>query len=192
MSKINRSQDQLADQSLFDGISKSPQTFPLVMMGGKPVTPAEVTAALQARLDSNRRALSTRAAWQAAVKADLDEREKSRALVTAVRSALQAAFAESPEMLAGYGLKPRKEAVVSPETRVAAAVKARATRAARHTMGSNQKKQVKGNVTGVTVTPLTPAPKAETPAANGPTPASPAPAPTPAPAGTPQGPNPPR
>src|SRR5262249_54299653 len=41
----------------------------------------------------------------------------------------------------------------------------------RHTMGSNQKKQVKGDVSGVVVTPVT-APKAETPAANVPTPTS--------------------
>jgi hypothetical protein len=176
MSNINRSQSQLADQSLFDGITQNPQPFPLVMMGGKPVAATEVTTALQARLDTNRRALSARVAMQAAVKADRDEREKSRALVTAVRSALQTAFAESPETLAKFGLKPRKQPVVSPETRVAAAAKARATRAARHTMGSNQKKQVKGDVSGVVVTPVTTVPKAETPAAPSPTPVAAPPA----------------
>jgi hypothetical protein len=88
------------------------------------------------------------------VQAERDERAKSRALVTGVRQALQAAFADSAETLAKYGLKPRKKPVVSPQTRVAAAAKAKATRAARHTMGSNQKKAVKGDVTAVSVTPV--------------------------------------
>jgi hypothetical protein len=47
---------------------------------------------------------------------------------------------------------------VTPEQKVAAAAKLKATRAARHTAGSVQKKAVKGDVTGVIVTPVTSAP----------------------------------
>jgi hypothetical protein len=45
------------------------------------------------------------------------------------------------DALATFGLTPRKPRVVSPEARVAAAAKAKATRAARHTMGKKQKKR---------------------------------------------------
>ena len=55
------------------------------------------------------------------------------------RNRMTAAFGDSAELLGQYGLKPRKPTVASPATRVAAAAKAKATRAARHTMGSKQR-----------------------------------------------------
>ena len=65
-------------------------------------------------------------------------------------------FAGLFDTLADFGLSPRKVAVVSPEARVAAVAKTKATRAARHTMGAKQKKAIQGDVTGVLITPITP------------------------------------
>ena len=78
---------------------------------------------------------------------------------------IQGMFASASPTLADFGLSPRK--VPAPRTveqKAAAAAKARATRAARGTGGKKQKAAVKGNVTGIVVTPIT-APPATAPAA---------------------------
>jgi hypothetical protein len=56
-------------------------------------------------------------------------------------------------VLADFGLTPRRKPAVSPKTQVAAAEKARATRALLHTMGSNQKKQAKAHAAQAYVVP---------------------------------------
>jgi hypothetical protein len=78
---------------------------------------------------------------------------------------LQATFANTVPILADFGLEPRKEpAPKTTEEKAAAAAKAKATRQARGTMSKKQKLTVKGNVTGIIVTPVT-APTAPSPAA---------------------------
>jgi hypothetical protein len=57
-------------------------------------------------------------------------------------------------------MKPRKApAARTPEEKIAAAAKAKATRAARHTMGSKQKAKVKGTVTTIVTPAAAAAPK---------------------------------
>jgi len=153
--KTNRSQQQAGDQKLIDGLNKHAATIPFLVVGGASHPTADIIAAVQARLATAGAALSTRATWLSAVKADADERSKTKAFVSGVRQALQVAFAGSVDALADFGLKPRKPpAARTPEEKAAAAAKAKATRLARHTMGPQQKKGVKGAVTGVVVTPV--------------------------------------
>jgi hypothetical protein len=79
---------------------------------------------------------------------------------------LKAAYKGSPDVLADFGIQPPKaRAPVTIEAKAAAAAKRASTRAARHTMGSQQKKAVKGDVTGVTVTPVVATPPVVTPPA---------------------------
>ncbi len=62
-------------------------------------------------------------------------------------------------MLGTFGLTPRNPRVVTPETQVIAAAKARATRAARHTMGKKQRADIVGALdSNVVVTIPVPAP----------------------------------
>jgi hypothetical protein len=69
---------------------------------------------------------------------------------------LQATFANTVPLLADFGLVPRKEpAPLTSEQYAARAAKAKATREARGTTSKKQKLTVKGNVTGITVTPIT-------------------------------------
>jgi hypothetical protein len=68
---------------------------------------------------------------------------------------LRAAFGNQPDVLADFGLQPKKAATaLTTEEKAAAAAKRAATRAKRNTMGPVQKKKVKGTVTGVVVTPI--------------------------------------
>jgi hypothetical protein len=173
MSKnINRTQQQTADQALVDGLEKHQATLTSLTLGGTTLETADLIGILQARIDARSGAVSTRAAWLTNVKADHDQRAKTKAVVAGLRQALHVWFAGSIDALADFGLRPRKAPVMTPEQKQTAAAKAKATRAARHTMGSQQKKSVKGDVTGIAVTPITPAHPA---AATG-SPATPAPA----------------
>jgi hypothetical protein len=76
-------------------------------------------------------------------------------------------FAGQVDALSDFGLTGRKTPVVSPETRVAAANKAKATREARHTMGKKQKAAIKGTVAPTAPATTAPAP---TPVATPPAP----------------------
>jgi hypothetical protein len=75
-------------------------------------------------------------------------------------------------VLADFGLRPKKAPTpLTVEEKAAAAAKRKATRVARNTMGSQQKKAVTGTFVGVVVTPIWTAPITPAPAApNGPTP----------------------
>ena len=72
------------------------------------------------------------------------------------RNFLRATFSTANAQLADFGLAPpRARSPLSSEKRVAAAAKMRATRAARGTTSKKQKLAIKGDVTGVLVTPIT-------------------------------------
>jgi hypothetical protein len=85
-------------------------------------------------------------------------------VVQAYERLVLAAFANTTQTLADFGLTPPKARTPMTAAKLAArSAKAEATREARGTTSKKQKLTVKGNVTGVTVTPVTE-----------PTPASPA------------------
>ncbi|MDP9150957.1 MAG: hypothetical protein M3O36_13590 [Myxococcota bacterium] len=66
------------------------------------------------------------------------------------------AFGTAPQQLADFGLQPPKAHKPLPsDKRAAATAKMRATRAARGTESKKKKLAVKGNVTGVDITPIT-------------------------------------
>jgi hypothetical protein len=118
-------------------------------------TPAQVEA--QLTLLSSLRA-SVQAA-QAVVKAKLaDETAQApalRELMLAFIAFVRATFSNSPDVLADFGLAPKKARTpLTVEQKAAAAAKREATRKARGTMGKKQKLAVMGNVTGVVVTPI--------------------------------------
>ena len=161
--KPSRVDQMAADQFLMDGLNKLAAKIPPVFVAGVAVPATTVVAALQARVAASQTTVSARASWQAAVAAERDERAKSQSLVSACKQALLLAFAGQVDTLAAFGLTPRKPRVVSPETKVAAAAKAKATRAARHTMGSKQKAKIKGAVPPTE--PATPPPEAPAPTA---------------------------
>ena len=95
-------------------------------------------------------------------------------IIRAYERLVLAAFASATQTLADFGLTPPKARTPLTAQQLAArAAKAKATRTARGTTSKKQKLAVKGDVTGVVVTPIT-APTAATPAAPAPpvTPAS--------------------
>ncbi len=151
----NRTQQIDGDQKLIAGLSKHASTIPALVIAGAAMANKDIVAMLQPRIDTANAVLPARAGWQAAVLANDTELAKTNALVSNLKQALLVAFSGQVDVLADFGLVAKKPSIMSPETRVAAIAKMKATRAARHTMGSQQKKGVRGNVTGVVVTPVT-------------------------------------
>jgi hypothetical protein len=183
-----RVDNQAADQKMIDGFNKHAQTVPSLFVAGTTLKAADIITVLQTRLSTANAAQSTRGTWQNAVKADRDERAKTKTLVDGVRQALLVALSGSIDALGDFGLSPRKVRVLSPEKKAVAAAKAKATRKARGTMGKVQKKGVKGAVTAtLVVTPqagsqpavTAPAPVTTPAPASAPTAGAPATAPTP-------------
>jgi hypothetical protein len=168
----SRTKQQVADQKLSDGLKKHKTELVSFALAGASSTVDAVLAVLDTRIAAESAAEVARAAWQTKVKAARDERATTKALVAGVRESLKLRYAGAIDTLADFGLKPRKQpAVRTPEEKAQAAAKAKATRAARHTMGSKQKKSVKGTIT--TIVPATPS-TAKEPVAT--SPAAPAPA----------------
>jgi hypothetical protein len=169
--RVSRPQSQAADASLSTGLVKHESTLASFTIAGAIVKTPDIVTTLESRQNSAKAVESTRAIWQAAVAADRSLRAQSNATVSGVKQALHVMFAGSPDTLADFGLTPRKPHVVAPAVKVAAAAKAKATRAARHTMGTKQKAGIKGALDGVSlvVTAQPSAPSASPPVSPTPT-----------------------
>ena len=148
-SRLNRMQQQTADEKLRAGLTTHAPTLASFTLASQKVQTADVIAVLQSRSNASKAVESARAAWLAAVAEERNEQGKSKTLVSGIKQSLHLMFAGSADTLAEFGLTPRKARVVSPDVKVAAATKAKATRKARHTQGKVQKAQVKGALDGV-------------------------------------------
>jgi len=162
----NRITQAAADQKMIDGFNRHGSLIGSLLIDGRQLKPADVVQVVQARLDASKAVEADKATWQSAVKANKDERAKTRVFMTQVRQALLVMFASSIDILADFGLTPRKQRAPKPPAKVAAAQKAKATREARGTKGKKQKAKIKGAAP-------------ELPPATAPTPATTPAAPTP-------------
>ena len=154
-------------------------------LGSTTYTTASLLQAFQALVDAQSAADAAQASAREAVSARRAAAAKVTPLARAYRSFLRTTFSADAAQLADFGMPPtpaRKP--LASEKRLAATVKLRATRKARGTTSKKQKLAIKGDVTGVLVTPITPAGPSSSPSAPPqPTPATPAGA---APVATPQ------
>jgi len=123
-------------------------------------TTAAIVTALQGLITALTAVDTAQAGAKAALVAWQAEDAKWAPIILALKRTLLSMYANAPDTLAVFGLKPRK--APAPRTaaqKAATAAKAKATRQARGTTGKKQKLAVTGNVTGVTITPITaPAP----------------------------------
>ena len=87
-------------------------------------------------------------------------------VIRAYKRFLKAMFTGATQTLADFGIAPPKARTpLTTEQKAAAKAKAEATRKARGTTSKKRKLAVKGDVTGVLVTPITAAPASPAPAA---------------------------
>ena len=141
---------------LIAGTAKYLTSTTSVMLEGSLSTPAQITSKLQSIVTLRSDVVTAKAATKGKVAAEASQLPALRGFMTAFESYLRGAYGSQPDVLADFGLQPRKVSTpATAATKAAAVVKRTATRAARHTMGSVQKKAVKGDVTGVVVVPVT-------------------------------------
>jgi hypothetical protein len=133
-----------------------------LLLDGQNVTAASLVTLFQAV--TNASAASDEADTQrtAAIAKTAAAIAAAQPMATAFKAMVLTASGKDTATLADFDLTPRKVPVISPETRVAAAKKAAATRKALGTMGSQQKKDARKALAAqgtpaVEATPATPA-----------------------------------
>jgi hypothetical protein len=170
MAKTKNTVAVLAGQ-LIAGTNKHFPTTSSLAFGGGTFTPAEVEASLQTLSDLRTAVNDAKTATKAKLADEQAQAPSLRTQMSAYVTYVKATFGNSPDVLADFGLTPNKvKAPLTLDQKAAAAAKRTATRAARHTMGSKQKKGVKGTITTI-ITPTSstaPQPVAPSPVASAP------------------------
>jgi hypothetical protein len=150
-----RSSTVLELQKLLDGVQKNLSTASLVL-DGVAYDGAQLEALVEQALAS---AIAIREAHTGLTDAILADETLQVVIgpkVRGLRDVVRVMYASQITTLAEFGLEPRKtRAPMTVEAKLLRAERVRATRKARNTMGAKQKRAIKGNVTGVTITPVT-------------------------------------
>jgi hypothetical protein len=139
-------------------IAGTKQHFPngSFTIGNTAYTTASLVGLLQSFADAIAATDTAHASTRDAVATLRTARTTVGPVVSAYRRQLLTMFATAAEKLADFGVQPPKvRTPLSSEKKAAAAVKRKATRAARGIVGKKKRLAVKGDVTGIVVTPVT-------------------------------------
>jgi hypothetical protein len=135
------------DLQLLQGADKHLKKDWILYVAGKKYVASDIVTLLESRLDAAQETTLAKAAWHKVRAHEETLLQESAQAVAAFRQNMLAMFADSPDALADFGLTQRKAPrALTPAELVEKAAKAKATRAARHTMGSRQKKAIQGSV----------------------------------------------
>ena len=116
-------------------------------LDGKTFTTQTLIQTLQSLGDALSMVDTAKAGWKDALKNLADVKAKVRPILGAYHSWVVATYGNAPAMLADFGITPPKARTpLSADQQVAAIAKREATRAARHTLGPKQKKNIKGTM----------------------------------------------
>jgi hypothetical protein len=116
-------------------------------LGGETFTAQALIQVLQSLGDALVTVDTAKASWKGALKNLADVKAKVGPIIGAYRSWVVATYGNAPATLADFGLAPpTARAPLTANQLVAAVAKRNATRAARHTLGPKQKKDIKGTV----------------------------------------------
>jgi hypothetical protein len=135
-------------EQMISGLKKQLPNQTLTL-AGRAVTTEDFAQEIQELVDASDATEISRAQWRGRVATEKRLFAERAGDLRALRSYLAAIHGDSPSAsvaLGEFGLEPRKPGRKTMATLVAAAAKSRATRKARHTMGSRQKRAVTGVV----------------------------------------------
>jgi uncharacterized membrane protein YgcG len=156
MSDLIRQRRITADQQLIAGVQQFLAQLGTLTLGSQKMAPADIVKAIQGRIDASNAAVKAAAALVAALQAEKAELTGTAILVSSLRALVLGMYAPSPEVLAVFGVVPRKRTAPSAATKAAAAAKSLATRKARGTLGKKQKQKIHGNVAAPAPAPAKP------------------------------------
>jgi hypothetical protein len=178
----NKGQATTTAKQLIAGAEKHLANTTQIVLAGSSYTPAQVTAKLQQIVTLRNDVDAAKATTKTKIAVEKAESPALRTFLSALVTYVKAAYGTSPDVLADFGVHaPKQHTPLTVEAKAAAAAKRAATRAARHTMSPKQKKAVKGDVTGIVVTPVSASSPTVKTQPSVPTPSSPS---DPAPSGT--------
>jgi len=158
MSKLRDSKKRQADfaERLIAGTQKHLANGGKLTFAGSAFTPSQVIGQLHEVVELRADAEAARAVARAKVAAEEARLPALRAFLLAFAALVKAQFGALPDVLADFGMTPNKTPrPLTPEEKAAAKAKRAATRKARGVIGSRKRAAIKGDVTGVIVTPLT-------------------------------------
>jgi len=126
-----------------------------VMMEAKPYTGAEMASVIQQEVDLLTAVRQAHANLAHAIQEHREFEARRGHTIKAIRDLIRLMYAGDGTKLAEFNLRePQARKVMTVETLLVRAEKARATREKRNTMGKRQKERVKGDVTGVVMRPV--------------------------------------
>jgi hypothetical protein len=126
--KASRGRRVAALQSLVDGLTAHAEKLPLVNICGRAMTPQELVDRLNVIIAVSGYVERSREEWVAAVRADLAAHQSAESFLSTVRLAVRVAAGRSHDLLADFGLTPRKVPIITQEQRLAWGAKAKAAR----------------------------------------------------------------
>ena len=148
MATTNRKEKKVAvlgrDGKIVDGIQKHLQGVSSLPLAGSTYSPADLVKLIESRASQVAAVDAANAGWHAAVAAEKELNATLAAVIQGLRQYALNAFGATSPVLADFGFTATVRKPLTPEENVARAAKAKATRAARHTMGKVQKKKVTG------------------------------------------------
>jgi hypothetical protein len=175
----SKAERQAEDRKILAGVSK--HITKNIVLNGASVSPKDLTIALQSVMTAEDACDDLRMKLSEAVKSQRAAEKSTKVLKASLKQYVIAHFGDSNPAITDFGYTPRKVAQKTVAEKYLTVEKQLATRAARHTMGSQQKAAIHGQVDA-------PAPQPQ-PAAAAPAPApvaAPQPVAAPAPIAAPQ------
>jgi hypothetical protein len=132
-----------------------PNASDTLQVGGASFTVSGLTQLMQSFVNAREAVEASKAATTATVQTERTQSTARLAVIRSFETVVRGTFGTQADVLADFGLAPPKARVpLTAEQKAVAAARRAATRAARNTMGKNQKKDIKGNVNAkLVVTP---------------------------------------
>jgi hypothetical protein len=153
--KLTKASEVARATQLVAGIVKHLANVPSITLASAAYTPAQITAALQLLVTLLGDVATAKSVVTAKLAAEKAQAPTVRSLMSAFVSYVKVSFSKSPDVLADFGLTPKKAATPqTAEQKVVAVAKRASTRKARGTTSKKAKQAVTGNVVSVVVTPV--------------------------------------
>ena len=143
--KVNRATLQNRCRNAIAGVQKDLSSVKTITLEGVDYTPATLVKLLQSFITAADATVTARGSWLLAVTTEAASQTQILGVLAALKAYVTLQYGSGAvDTQADFGFSPKKKVVKTAATKANAATLAKATRASRHTMGSDQKKDVHG------------------------------------------------
>jgi hypothetical protein len=139
MSTDNIKNNIVRDNARITGVKKNSLGLASITVDTVPYTPPQIIAIYQADLDAQAAVATARTALAAVMAKAKPLRVTTAPFDKAFRRYVEGTYGSAPDLMSDFGVVIKVAAPRTAAQKAAAAAKAKATRALRHTMGSKQK-----------------------------------------------------